>query len=145
MMSDPLRVGVLGAGVMGSGIAQVTATAGCPTVCHDVDPDALARGLSLVTTGRYGLARGVERGKLTQAQADAALGRLRFTGALEERSDGQRFGRGDVSIRMPGERHEQRATPGEPCVALVVNELGLTPVSELVVKEREVGVAQVLG
>jgi 3-hydroxybutyryl-CoA dehydrogenase/3-hydroxyacyl-CoA dehydrogenase len=87
MVSDPLRVGVLGAGVMGSGIAQVTATAGCPTVCHDVDPDALARGLSLVTTGRYGLARGVERGKLTQAQADAALGRLRFTGALEEAAD----------------------------------------------------------
>jgi 3-hydroxybutyryl-CoA dehydrogenase len=42
MASDPLRVGVLGAGVMGSGIAQVTATAGCPTVCYDVDADALA-------------------------------------------------------------------------------------------------------
>ena len=37
-----------------------------------------------------------------------------FTGALEEKSDGLRFGRGNVSIRLPGERHEQRATPGEP-------------------------------
>src|ERR1017187_6101565 len=70
MVSDPLRVGVLGAGVMGSGIAQVTATAGCPTMCYDVDADALERGRTLVSTGRYGLARGVERGKLTQAQAD---------------------------------------------------------------------------
>jgi 3-hydroxybutyryl-CoA dehydrogenase len=87
MVSDPLRVGVLGAGVMGSGIAQVTATAGCPTVCYDIDADALERGRSLVTTGRYGLARGVERGKLTQDQADAALGRLRFTGDFDEAAD----------------------------------------------------------
>jgi 3-hydroxybutyryl-CoA dehydrogenase len=86
-VSDPLRVGVLGAGIMGSGIAQVTATAGCPTVCYDVDPDALARGRSLVTSGRYGLARGVERGKLTQPDADAALGRLTFTPEFEEAAD----------------------------------------------------------
>jgi len=52
-----------------------------------------------------------------------------FTGALEEKSDGRRFGRGDVSIRLPGERHEQRATPGEPCVALVVNEGALRPLT----------------
>ena len=52
-----------------------------------------------------------------------------FTGALEEKRDGQRFGRGDVSIRLPGERHEQRATPGEPCVALVVNEGALRPLT----------------
>ena len=84
MASDPLRVGVLGAGVMGSGIAQVTATAGCPTVCYDVDADALERGRSLVTTGRYGLNRGVERGKLTQADADAALARLAFTADFDE-------------------------------------------------------------
>ncbi|HLK91616.1 MAG TPA: hypothetical protein VKZ18_17110, partial [Polyangia bacterium] len=45
-----------------------------------------------------------------------------FTGALEEKNDGRRFARGDVSIRLPGERHEQRAAPGEACVALVVNE-----------------------
>jgi putative transcriptional regulator len=52
-----------------------------------------------------------------------------FTGALEEKSDGLRFGRGDLSIRLPGERHEQRATPGEPCVALVVNEGALRPLT----------------
>jgi putative transcriptional regulator len=54
-----------------------------------------------------------------------------FTGALEEKDegDGRRFGRGDVSIRLPGERHAQRATPGEPCVALVVNEGALRPLT----------------
>src|SRR5262249_13775842 len=69
---------------MGSGIAQVTATTGYETVCVDVDPDALARGRARVTTGRYGLDRGVERGKLTREQADGALGRLRFSSSFDE-------------------------------------------------------------
>jgi 3-hydroxybutyryl-CoA dehydrogenase len=82
-MTD-LRIGVLGAGVMGSGIAQVTATAGYPTVCYDVDAGALERGREHVTTGRYGMDRGVERGKLTREQADAALERLTFSSELDE-------------------------------------------------------------
>src|SRR5687767_4122230 len=83
-MADDVRIGVLGAGVMGSGIAQVAATAGYPSVCYDVDPDALARGREHVTTGRYGLDRGVERGKLTRADADAALDRLTFSGSFDD-------------------------------------------------------------
>src|SRR5882672_10519673 len=79
-----MKVGVLGAGVMGAGIAQVTATAGYETVCYDVDAGALQRGLEHVTTGRYGFARGVERGKLTQADAEAARGRLTFTSSFED-------------------------------------------------------------
>lgn len=78
------KVGVLGAGVMGSGIAQVTATAGYETVCYDVDAGALDAGREHVTTGRYGLERGVERGKLTREQADAALSRLTFTGSFDD-------------------------------------------------------------
>ena len=58
-MSDVQRVGVLGAGVMGSGIAQIAATAGYETVCYDIDPAALVTGREHVTTGRYGLERGV--------------------------------------------------------------------------------------
>src|ERR1700694_5399693 len=83
-MTDTTRVGVLGAGVMGSGIAQVTATAGYPTVCYDVDHDALVHGREHVTTGRYGLDRGVERGKLTREEADAALARLTFSDSFDE-------------------------------------------------------------
>lgn len=83
-VGDATRVGVLGAGVMGSGIAQVTATAGFPTVCYDVDADALRRGREHVTTGRYGLDRGVERSKLTRDEADAALARLTFSASFEE-------------------------------------------------------------
>ena len=79
-----MRVGVLGAGVMGAGIAQVTATAGYETTCYDIDDDALARGLEHVTTGRYGFERGVERGKLTREAADAARARLSFTSSFDD-------------------------------------------------------------
>jgi 3-hydroxybutyryl-CoA dehydrogenase len=78
------KVGVIGAGVMGSGIAQTLAVAGFPTVCTDVDGDALARAREGVVAGRYGLERGVARGKLTREAADAALARLEFTPSLDE-------------------------------------------------------------
>jgi 3-hydroxybutyryl-CoA dehydrogenase/3-hydroxyacyl-CoA dehydrogenase len=79
-----LTVGVIGAGVMGSGIAQVTATAGYPTVCTDVDAAALERAHEHVTTGRYGFERAVERGKVTRENADAALARLEFSPSFEQ-------------------------------------------------------------
>ena len=50
-----------------------------------------------------------------------------FAGALEEK-DG-RFDRGDISVRSPGERHEQLAVPGETCVSLVINEGPLLPLT----------------
>jgi len=78
------RVGVIGAGVMGSGIAQTLATGGFPTVCCDLAKDALEKAQRDVVSGRYGLDRGVERGKLTREQADAALARLSFTDSFEE-------------------------------------------------------------
>ena len=80
----PIRIGVIGAGVMGSGIAQTTATAGMETWCYDVAPEALASARERVATGRYGLRRGVERKKLSQDEADAALARLHFCDQLEE-------------------------------------------------------------
>jgi 3-hydroxybutyryl-CoA dehydrogenase len=83
-MTGAKRVGVLGAGVMGAGIAQVIGTAGYDTVCYDIDPAALDRAREITTTGRYGFERGVERGKLTREQADAARERLTFTTAFED-------------------------------------------------------------
>ncbi len=74
-----MRIGVLGAGVMGAGIAQVMAIAGHDVVCHDISADALAKGREGVDTGRFGVRNAVERGKLSAEDADAALARLTFT------------------------------------------------------------------
>lgn len=78
-----MKTAVIGAGVMGSGIAQVLAQSGHEVHCTDVAEDALERARTSVTRGRYGFDRGVERGKLTRAEADAALARLHFTLDLE--------------------------------------------------------------
>ena len=77
-------IGVLGAGVMGGGIAQVCAAGGYDVVCYDIAPDALVAGREHATTGRYGLESGVERGKLTREEADAATARLTFTGDFDQ-------------------------------------------------------------
>ncbi len=72
-------MGVAGAGVMGSGIAQVLAVAGHEVVCTDLAESSLDAAREAVETGRFGVRSAVERGKLTTYQADRALQRLTFT------------------------------------------------------------------
>ena len=75
-MSEITTVGVLGCGLMGSGIAQTAAAAGFPTVVREVSDALLARGKGAITSSLNKL---VEKGKLDAAARDATLGRLRFT------------------------------------------------------------------
>ncbi len=79
-----LSIGVVGAGVMGSGIAQTIAQAGYRVVCSDLDEEVIGKARTGVAGGRYGLDRAVERGKLSRDEADAALSRLEFTTDLEQ-------------------------------------------------------------
>ena len=72
-------IGIVGGGVMGSGIAQSMAVGGARVTIRDVSDEMLAKSRATITDGRYGLNRGVERGKTTQADADAALSRLSWT------------------------------------------------------------------
>ena len=74
------RVGVVGLGTMGAGIAQVCVQAGIETVGREVSEDLCARARDRI--GHY-LGRGVEKGRLTAAERDAALGRLTTTTELE--------------------------------------------------------------
>jgi 3-hydroxybutyryl-CoA dehydrogenase len=74
-------VGVVGLGTMGAGIAQVCIQAGVDAVGREVTPELAERGRA--TIERY-LTRGVEKGRLTQDEMDAALGRLRLTTDLDE-------------------------------------------------------------
>lgn len=78
------RVGVVGCGLMGSGIAEVAARAGLDVVVREVDDAARSAGRTRVERS---LARGVEKEKLTAHERDAALGRLRFTTELADLAD----------------------------------------------------------
>ena len=75
-MTDIRRVGVLGCGLMGSGIAQVAAMAGYETLVRDVAPDIWSRARANIERS---LAKLVEKGKLTTPDRDATLKRLSFT------------------------------------------------------------------
>ena len=67
------RIGVIGAGQMGAGIAHVAALAGRDVVLADVSAELAGKGLAVV---RKNLARQVEKGKVTAEAADAALARI---------------------------------------------------------------------
>jgi 3-hydroxybutyryl-CoA dehydrogenase len=70
------KVGVLGAGLMGHGIAQVTAAAGYDVVLREVDDATLQNGVGKIEKQ---LAKSVEKGKSSQEDADAVRGRIRGT------------------------------------------------------------------
>jgi 3-hydroxybutyryl-CoA dehydrogenase len=79
-----MKVGVVGLGTMGAGIAQIAIAAGHETVGREVEMSFGERGRD--TIERY-LARGVQKGRLTAEERDAALGRLTLTTELADLAD----------------------------------------------------------
>jgi 3-hydroxybutyryl-CoA dehydrogenase len=80
-------IGVMGGGVMGGGISQVFALHGYKVTCRDLTDNLNEKTRQAIVDGRYGLTGGVERGKLTQEQADTALANLKFVTRVEDLSD----------------------------------------------------------
>ena len=78
------QVAVIGAGLMGGGIAQVAAVAGYDVVLRDVTPEALERGLGTI---RSSYAKFVDKGRLTAEASEAALGRITTTTELDAVAD----------------------------------------------------------
>jgi 3-hydroxybutyryl-CoA dehydrogenase len=85
-MSEIQRVGVVGCGLMGSGIAEVCARAGLDVLVREIDAAAAEAGQQRVVGS---LDRGVRSGKLTEEDRDAALARLAFTTDLGDLADRQ--------------------------------------------------------
>ncbi|MFF4833390.1 3-hydroxybutyryl-CoA dehydrogenase [Streptomyces sp. NPDC001315] len=85
-MSDISRLGVVGCGLMGSGIAEVAALRGLDVTVAESTPELAAAGRDRVTAS---LDRGLRRGKLTETDRDQALARLSFTHDLGELADRQ--------------------------------------------------------
>lgn len=85
-MSAVERVGVVGAGLMGSGIAEVCARAGSDVIVAEADDASARAGERRLGTS---LARAVDRGKLSSTDRDTALSRLTFTTNLDDFADRQ--------------------------------------------------------
>jgi 3-hydroxybutyryl-CoA dehydrogenase len=90
-------IGVIGAGTMGAGIAQLAARSGARTILHDPLPEALERGSQ---QARGGLAKEAAKGRLSAEQADAAAGRI------EPVDDLAAFAECDLVIEAAPERIE---------------------------------------
>ncbi len=92
------KVGVIGSGTMGSGIAYVTALAGLPTGLFDVVAEQLTKAEAY---HRKLLSRAVDKGRLTQADADATAARIVYTGDM-----GQALASADLVIEAAPENIE---------------------------------------
>src|SRR5512146_1440 len=78
------KVGVLGCGLMGSGIAQTTAQSGYQTVVVEVEQKFLDKGISGI---QKSLGKFVEKGKMSAPDRDACLGRLKGSTSLKDLAD----------------------------------------------------------
>jgi 3-hydroxybutyryl-CoA dehydrogenase len=78
------KIGVIGAGAMGSGIAQVAAQSGCDVVIQDVTDEFVKKGVDSID--RF-LTKGIERGKVTEEHKKDVLSRIRGTTRIEDMGD----------------------------------------------------------
>src|SRR5450432_280602 len=78
------KVGVVGCGLMGAGIAQTAAAAGFTTVVREVSPEIVEKGLKNIEKN---LVRLVEKGTITEAARGEIRGRLHGTTAVEDLKD----------------------------------------------------------
>lgn len=79
-----MKVGVIGAGQMGGGIAQVFAQAGHDVILRDLNPEVLKKGIGVITKSLSKLA---EKGKIPEELRDASLSRLKTTTELPDLAD----------------------------------------------------------
>jgi 3-hydroxybutyryl-CoA dehydrogenase len=82
------RIAVLGAGTMGHGIAQTAAASGYRVILRDVSDELVSKALRAIESN---LAKGIERGKVTEAERDRALSNLRPATSLEATADSDLF------------------------------------------------------
>ena len=80
-MAEVRRVGVLGCGLMGSGIAEICAKAGLETWVREVSDQLVDKGSTSI---RKSLDKAVEKGKLEAGARDAAVSQLKFTTSLDD-------------------------------------------------------------
>jgi 3-hydroxybutyryl-CoA dehydrogenase len=135
-------VGVLGAGSMGTGIAQVAATAGHNVIVADMRPEALAKAEEVIGKA---LARDIEKERLDRPRADAIARRIRF-----ERLDYAAFAKcglvieaivEDLEVKRDAFRQLERAVPPHAVLATNTSSLPVTAIASACERaERVAGV-----
>jgi 3-hydroxybutyryl-CoA dehydrogenase len=127
-MATIQRLGIIGAGQMGNGIAHVAAQAGIDVVMLDVAEAALAKAIATITKN---MDRQVQKGTLSAADKDASLARIKTT------SDYAAFGDCDLVIEAATEREDLKLkifatlTPHLRADALVASNTSSIPITRL--------------
>jgi 3-hydroxybutyryl-CoA dehydrogenase len=125
------RVAVIGAGIMGAGIAYVASAAGCAVALADTEEAALGRARDRIAES---FARGVERGKLSADQRDRAMSGVRTVHRLEEAAHDAELVIEAVPERLPLKRalfsELDRIAPADALLATNTSSLSVTAIGE---------------
>ena len=123
------KVGVVGLGTMGAGVAEVMARAGLDVIGVEVSDATVARGRGSVEKST---ARAVERGKLTEDERAALLGRIRYTTDLSELADRDLVLEAvteDLEVKAPVVAELDRVLPAGAIIATNTSSLSVTQIS----------------
>jgi 3-hydroxybutyryl-CoA dehydrogenase len=85
--SKNMKIGVIGSGIMGHGIAQTLARYGYTVIMNDISMDFLQNGMQMIKSGRFGLEKAVSAGKMKKEEADQTLSRISVTINQEDLKD----------------------------------------------------------
>ena len=108
---DIKTIGVVGAGQMGNGIAQVAAFSGFQVVMSDIADSFVQKGLATISKN---LERMVEKGKIPAQKKEEIMGRIKGTTELPDMADGRFCGRGRHGERILEARDLQRSRSDLP-------------------------------
>lgn len=125
------KVGVVGCGLMGSGIAQVCAQSGYDTLVREVNDEFLQKGLGSI---KNFLGKSVEKGKMSGSDRDATLGRLRGTTSLDDFADRDIVIEAiteDLTIKGETYRHLNRVCPASTIFCSNTSSLSITEMAVL--------------
>ncbi len=138
---DIKQIGIVGAGLMGGGIAQMFAERGYDVVLWDVTPELLDKGLGAIAKR---LAKSAEKGSLTSEQAAAVLGRIRKADAFGAFKDADLVIEAvteDLEIKRALFRELERAVSAEAVLATNTSSLRVGAISEgLATADRVMGI-----
>jgi len=117
-------IGVLGAGTMGSGIAQAAAEAGYDVIMRDIKDDFVQRGMSAINKN---LGRAVDKGKKSKEEAEEIVGRIRGTTNLDDLSDADLIIEAVIeNMELKKELYEELDRICKPEAVLASNTSGLS-------------------